>query len=878
MQNPLARFARRIGALVHRHTAENDMDEEMRFHVEMEARDLARQGYAPAAARREARVRFGGMERYKEEGRDARGVRLVHDLAQDIRYAIRQSAGTPSFTVAVIVTLGLSIGAATFMYSFATMTPVPFDDGDRLVYVRQFSKNGCPSCQLVATGNALALTASSRALESVAFVEGPSPTALRGTSQSAIVRNAAVTFEFFNTLRVRPLLGRAFLPSDTLAGAAPVAMISEAAWRARFGADSSIIGRDVVLDGKHHTIRGIIARDAVYPERTDFWTVKTLAPSEVNDHASDLNYLTIARLRDGATLEQAAAEAATVTRRLARDYPKEFGDWQLAVRPLESYGRGAEDDAQIFTVASAFLLAIACINLAGVLIARLTRRRRELAVRAAIGAPAWRLTRQLLTETVLVCLPAALLAVGCAIAGVRVLVSYVPVAVQPPGFTRLAVDWRAGVFALGVAAACGLIIALWPSLRFARPDVTDELRDRARSRSARGASGGERLRAVLVVLELALSVVLLAAAGLLLKTQNNLARAPVGLATDHVLTVGVQLPSEVDGKRVESRGYFDRLTSELARLPGVSSAGAVAFLPLGNGGWSSSMFQVEGHPHIEGTGGTRTQVVTPGYFATLRIPIVRGRAFTSADADSSRRVALVNETLVRRFFPNEDPIGRVLVLARGDTLTVVGIVADVKQRGAGSDPGQEIIMPAASTPRRTMTVVVRTAGNPAERAQDIVQAIAAFDRNLAINRVRTMDTVRDEFLAAYRVGQTAMAIFAVIAIVIATMGLYGIMSYTVAARRREFGVRLALGATGRSLLGLVVSHGLRLTAIGVLLGLIAALGVMRLLQWRLYQVTPNDPATLAIVAGGMVVVAVATALVPARRAVAVDPVTSLKAE
>jgi putative ABC transport system permease protein len=310
----------------------------------------------------------------------------------------------------------------------------------------------------------------------------------------------------------------------------------------------------------------------------------------------------------------------------------------------------------------------------------------------------------------------------------------------------------------------------------------------------------------------------------------------------------------------------------------VSSAGAVAFLPLGNGGWSSSMFQVEGHPRIEGTGGTRTQVATPGYFATLRIPIVRGRAFTSADADTSRRVALVNETLVRRFFPNEDPIGRVLVLARGDTLTVIGIVADVKQRGAANGLDQEIIMPAASTPRRTMTLVVRTIGDPAERAQDVVEAIAAFDRNLAINRVRTMDAVRDEFLAAYRVGQTAMGIFAVIAIVIATMGLYGIMSYTVAARRREFGVRLALGATTASLLGLVLRHGLRLAAAGVLLGLVAALGVMRLLQWRLYQVAPNDPATLAMVAGGMVVVAVVTAFVPARRALAVDPVSSLKAE
>lgn len=878
MENLIARLARRVATLFRLHRAEHEMAEEMRFHIEMEARDLARQGYGREAAERAARLRFGGVERYKEEGRDARGVRLLEDLAQDIRYAFRQNVASRAFSIATILTLGLSIGAATFMYSFGGMNPVPFDHGDRLVYVRQFSKTGCPSCDLVSTGNALSLIRSSRSLEAVAFVAGPSATALRGSIQSEVVRATAVTFEFFNVLRVRPIVGRPFLPSDTLPGATPVALVSESMWRARFGADSTLIGRDVVLDGKHHIVRGVIGHDDVYPERTDFWTVKTLAPSEVNDHASDLNYLTIARLRDGATLEQATAEAATVSRRLARDYPDDFRDWQLGIRPLRLYGRGGNDDAKIFTVASAFLLTIACINLAGVLIARLTRRRRELAVRAAIGAPAWRLTRQLLTEALLVCIAATVPGVLSAIAGVRLLVNYVPEQVQPPGFTRLAVDWHAGLFALALATACGILIALWPSLRFARPDLNDELRDAARSRAKGGASGGERLRSILVVLELALSVVLLAAAGLFLRTQNNLARAPVGLSTDHVLTVSVQLPSEVDGKRVESRGYFDRLAAELARVPGVSSAGAVAFLPLSRSGWSSSMFQVKGHEPIEGTGGTRTQVATPGYFTTLRIPIVRGRAFTNADADTTRRVALVNETLVRRFLPNEDPIGRVLVLARGDTLTIIGVVADVKQRGANADPGQEIVMPAASTPRRTMTLVVRTVGDPAERARDVVRAIAAYDPNLAINRVRTMDTVRDEFLAAYAVGQTAMAVFALIAIVIATMGLYGIMSYAVAARTREFGVRMALGATSGALLALVLRQGLRLAASGVLIGLIAALGVMRLIQWRLYQVAPNDVPTLAVVAGGITLIALVTALVPARRALVVDPVRSLKME
>jgi predicted permease len=878
MENPIARLARRIATLVRLRDREHDMDDEIRFHLAMEAKDLVRSGLSVDAAAREARLRFGGIERHKEEGRDARGVRLIENLAQDLRYALRQCMRSPAFTIATVITLGLSVGASTFMFSFATMTPVPFADADRLVYVRQFSATGCPSCQQVSSGNALSFAAASRALESIAFAQGPSPTALRLGDRSEVIRSTAVTYQFFDATRLTPLLGRTFLPSDTMPNATPVVMLGEPLWRAQFGADSSIIGRDIVLDGRHHTVRGIIAHDDIYPERTDAWTVLTLAAAEVNDHASDLNYLTIARLRDGATLSQAAAEAATVTRRLTRDYPSDFRDWQLDVRPLRLYGRGSDDDKTTFSVAAGLVLAIACINLAGVLVARLTRRRRELAVRAAMGARASRLTRQLLTETLLVCVAAGLVGVGAAWVGLNGLVRTVPVSVAPPGLTRLGIDAPALVFALALAVACGLLIALWPSLRFARPDLTDELREGVRSQSTHGASGSERLRRALVVVELALSIVLLTAAGLLFRSEANIAKAPVGLSPDHVLTLGVQLPTEVDGRRVESRGYFDRLASALARVPGVTSAGGVAFLPLSGSGWSSSMFQVEGRPSMTGTGGTRTQVVTPGYFATFKIPIPRGRAFTDADADSAHVVGIVNETLVRRFFANDDPIGRVLSLANGTRLTVVGVVADVKQRGVLGDPGQEIITPAATTSRRSMTMVVRTVGDPAAAAPAIVKAVSSFDRNLAVNRVRTMGAVMDEYLAAPRVEQTAMLIFAAIAMVIATMGLYAIMSYTVASRTREFGVRLALGASEWSLLGLVLKQGLRLTAAGLVVGIPAALAVTRVLQSRLYRVPANDPLTLGAVAIGVVLVAIATGLIPAQRALGVDPLRSLKSE
>jgi predicted permease len=450
------------------------------------------------------------------------------------------------------------------------------------------------------------------------------------------------------------------------------------------------------------------------------------------------------------------------------------------------------------------------------------------------------------------------------------------------------IDWRAFLFALTLGSFAGVIIGLWPSMRFSRPDLNVELRDGVRAASTRGASRGERVRRALVVGELALSLVLLSAAGLLVRSVAKLAKAPVGLSTDHVLTLALQLPQEIDGHRVESRGYFDRLAAEVARVPGVTSAGAVAFLPLARTGWSAAMFQVEGKPLLKGTGGTRTQVVTPGYFATFRIPILRGRAFTDADADTTRRVALINEYLARKFFDGDDPIGRTLVFTKGlfrtipgampDRVTVVGVVGDVKQEGAASVAGQEILLSAATTSRRTMTLAVRTARDPGELAASVVKAIEAYDPNLAINAIRAMDAVVDDYIAPFRVQRMLMLGFAVIALVIATMGLYATMSYTVASRTREFGVRLALGANGRSLLGLVLRSGLQLAGAGILIGSVAAILATRLMRSLLFDVTPGDPITIVGVGLGICLVAIVAGALPAHRAMRVDPATSLRSD
>ena len=887
MENSLTRLGRRIALLFRLRMHDRGMDEEMRFHMEMEARELMRNGYSPEAAVRAAHLRFGGLERHKEAGRDARGVRIIEDLANDLRYAWRQALRDRSFTFVAILTLGTSIGAATFMYSFATLDPIPFSGADRLVYIRQVSSTKCGNCQQIAPGNALVMAASTQTLQSLVLADAPVEAAFRPTDGSSVtrsttVRASAVGPGFFGLLGVRPLVGRAFLPSDATAVAIRVVMLSEAMWRARFAADPDIVGRAIMLDGQRYIIRGVIAQSDIYPERTDVWTVRTLTVADVNDHRADGRMLAMARLRDGATLEQAQAEADAVSRRLARDYPGDMRDWTLDVRPLRLFGRGNEEDKTLFSLAAGFLMLVACTNLTGVVIARLTRRRRELAVRAAMGASPSRLTRQLMTETLLVCLVSGLIAPVPAAFGLRLLRDVVPAWATPPGFTRLAVDWRAIAFALLLAVACGLTMTVLPAIRFARPQVNDELRDGTRSRAKRGANPGERLRRALVICELALAVVLLTAAGLLLRTEARLAAAPLGLSTDHVLTVAVRLPPEIDGTRVETRGYFEHLTNELLSAPGVASAGATSTLPLSGGGWSSTTVQLPGRETRRGSNDVRLQFVTPGYFTVFGISLIAGRGFSSADADTGRRVVLVNETLSRRLFtgdglPNAQPLGKSLVLPDGERVSIIGVVADVKQRGAMTPPDPEMLRPAGAA-SRAMTVVVRTRGEPAARSAAIVDAISRFDPNLAIGPVRTMDAVVAEFLMPAHVGEVAMEVFACIALIIAVMGLYGIVSFVVASRTREFGIRLALGARRLSLLRLVVNFGMGLAAWGLVIGIGSALAVTRLMQWRLYQIAPSDPLTIGAVSVGIVLVAVAAALIPARHAIAVDPVLSLRAE
>lgn len=871
---PIRRLLRRAAALLYRNRREQRMEEEMRFHLDMEARELAREGLSREAARRHAHVRFGGVERYKEEARDGFGMRLVENLAQDLRYAVRQAVASPSFTVATVLTLSLGIGASTVMYAITKLDPVPFDDADRLVAVRQYSATGCPNCGDVAAGNALFFAASSRTLESMALMsQGAFDVVLRDNTRLELVRGVDVTFEYFRTVGVSPRLGSGFLASDTLPGQPPVAVISEGIWRNRYGADSAIIGRTILLNGKHHTLRGVAPAGSEYPERTDVWILRQLTTAETNEHGSVLNFQTIVRLRPGVTVEEADAEAREIAKRIAVAYPSEFREWTLGVRPLRAYS-GYDDDrtTAIFITAVIVVLAVACINLAGLLIARLTRRRRELAVRVAMGAHVSRLARQLLTETLLICVLAGLVGLLFAQLGLSAVLRALPQSAAPPGWTRLGLDWHAFVFALALGTLAAVAIGLWPSIRFARPELSVDLRDGTRSGSTRGRSGGERVRRSLVVLELALSLVLVAAASLLVRSIANLAAAPVGFSGDHVITM------RVDAEQVEVPGHFDRLAEEVARVPGVTAVGAVAFLPLNRGGWSASMFQVEGRPPLEGSGGTRTQVVTPGYFAALKIPLRRGRFFTHADADSSRGVALVNESLVARFFRGEDPVGQVLVLHGGRRLTIVGVVGDVKQQGATNNAGSEILMTAATMPRRSMYLVAHTSGDPAALAPDIMKSVARFDATLAVSRVRTMNAVVHEFLGPFRVMLMLMGGFAVIALLIAVMGLYAVVSYAVASRTREFGVRLALGASGRSLVALVLGEALRLTGVGTVAGVLAALAATRVMGSMLFGVRPGDPVTVVAAGAGICAIAVLSALLPARRALLVDPVRCLRAE
>ncbi|HTE48070.1 MAG TPA: ABC transporter permease [Gemmatimonadaceae bacterium] len=823
--------------------------------------------------RRARFIAFGGVERHKEDGRDARGTRFIEDLSQDIRYAARQLRASPGFAAAILVTLGLGIALSTAMFSVvnvAVLDPFPFDNPDRLVLVKQYSPKQCATCEYTAGGNYWSIHEQARSLESVSLVGQWDPV-IRGSEHSDVLRGSRVTAEFFHTLRLRPMLGRVFAPTDTLDGIHTL-IINETLWRSRFAADTGIIGRSVILDGIAFTVAGVVSSENAFPAWSQIWAPLVLSARERAERHMT-NYQVFARLRDGVTYESAEVELATIGARVARAFPTDVDGYTFGLVPLAEWQTGGTGQLYLFAGAVALVLLIACLNLASLLIARLTVRRREIAVRAAMGAGTSRIARQLLTETVLLSvLGGAMGSIGAAWI-IRLARTMPPsgIADRVPGWARLHVDARALVFALGVGLMTGLAIGLWPALRFSRPDMVGELKDGARSATPGAAT---RFRRSLLTVQIALSVVLLSVAGLIGRSVEKMYSAPRGFRGDHVLSVRVQLPEKFTGPADPE--LFDRLVAELKAIPGVEDGAATIALPL-SFSYSSNTFSVDGEVASMGARrlSSRMQPVTPDYFSVMQVPIIRGRPFNDGDRAAGPRVAIVNEAFAAKFLPGVDPIGHALVID-DKRWEIVGVNRNVYYMRTNRRAEPEVYRPMRQWPSRWGHVALRTRGDPAHLGPAVSRAIRKFEADMGVSRIATMDQLLSDALASDRLMLEIVVGFAFAATLISAIGLYAVISYSVAQRTREFGVRLALGADSGSIWRMVLANGVRVAGIGAAAGVVVALAVSHFIRSQLFGVTSTDPATYASVVVGVIVLAAVASYIPARRAARVDPMTSLR--
>ena len=814
-------------------------------------------------------------------------------LLHDLRYAARRLYRAPGFTLVVTLTLALGIGATTAIFSVVNgvlLAPLPFREPERLVRVATTNR-GTES--LASALDFLDYRANNTTLAGITAYDRYNFSLTTGDRSAKAQRLdvGAVTADFFATVGTTPELGRGFSAGEDAPSATPVVVLSDALWRSRFNADRRVLGRVVTLDGRDYTVIGVARPELSFPDRYDALVplvFDSTATEPDNRGAHSLGMF--GRLKPGVSAERASADLARIAARLTEQLPRTNTGIGATVAPLQqSLVRDVKPALWLLLGAVAFVLLIACANVANLLLVRVLGRASELAVRTGLGAGRARVVRQLVTESVVLAALGGLAGVLLAANGVRLLVALAPD--NLPRLHDVALDVRVLAVAAAVTIGVGFLIGLAPALSASRTDVASVLREGARGSSV---GGGHRLRGTLVVAETALAVLLLTGAGLLIRSFTNLVRVDVGLVPEHVVTFAVDLPSSTPAARyfrVSRQEQFGaELQARLAALPNVQSAASAAFLPM-SGRRARTSFEIAGRPPSDPSNRrlTEVNVVTPDYFRTLGIPVVRGADFAPTDRSGSPQKVVVNRALARKYFPGENPIGRRITIGiSSDTADaggsvdwggeIVGVVGDVRQGG----PKQEVMpmtyLPLAQAPWPSLTAVVRTTGDPARLLAAARAEVRRMDPDLALYDARTMDAVVGRSVAQPRFYMLLLALFAGIALALAAVGIYGVVSYAVRQRTRELGIRVALGAPGRQIARLVLGQGLRLTVLGLGVGVAAAFGVTRLLASLLFGVGATDLATFGGVAVVLLGVAAAATYLPARRASRVDPLAAMKAD
>jgi len=869
----LSEIRERMRALFRRGRDEHELDEELRFHLQMQVEEYVRLGMEPAEARRRAAIEFGGVERVKEEVRDARGLGALESVARDVGYAWKSFRSGRSGLLLATAVLALAIGAGSTTFSVVSgvlLHSLPFADPDRLVNVRvsQLDRRTDPNWGATMSRQSIELTLSPGAFESAAYLYGSGQPVLTGRGDPLRVDAWDVGPEFFEVLGARPLLGRTLTRADAedAEGGSPV-VLSHRFWTERFGRSPDAVGQALRLDGRVHTVAGVMPPGFEFPDRAQLWRPAS-PPSPVDPARIQGGHWLVGRLAPGVTLEQARARMDAHFAAHGREHPG-FLKWGPNLEPIRSLITGPVRTPLLLLMgAVALVILIACANVAAVLLARGITRRRELAIRVSMGATRGRVARQLVTEAVLLALVSGACGTVLALAGVPLFLALA--GDQIPATARIAVDGRVLAYTLAASTLTGLISGLFPALVAAREDLSAAMRDG----SAGSGTGAwlTRMGEGLVVLQVGLGTILMSAAALLAISFANLMNVDYGFDPGQVAAAKVQLSSERYATAEQRRSFVAQVSERARGLPGVQSAAASSGIPFDAGTLGS--VEIPGKDVPEAAAPVFFTGVTPGYFRTLGITLLRGRALTPAD-DSS--VVVVNESLVRTYFPGENPIGRTIAYYGGSTRSeIVGVVADTRQQSLAEPAPPQIY--TTLDPGTYLHVMIRTAGDAGGAAAALREAIRTVDPNLPLDRLGVMDELVHESAARPRFHAVAASAFALIALLITALGIYGLTAYSVSRRSREIGIRLALGATGKHIYIGTVGRAALLAGGGVVLGLMGAWAGARLLDAFVFGLSTTDPRVFAGVALLLTLAAVAAALAPARRAGRIDPIVVLRTD
>jgi len=877
-------FSNWLRSLFRRNTAEQELGSELRFHIERQAEENLIAGMSPEEARRAALSEFGGVEQVKEECRDTYRTNYLENLAKDIRYGLRMLQKSPSFTFFAIAILALGIAANSSIFSIADnilVRPLPYRDSNRLVMVwEDASSYGFPK-DTPAPGNFADWKSRNQVFEDMAAISGASLD-LTGSGNPEDLLGKWATANLFSVLGVIPALGRDFRPEDDIPGAPRVVILSHGLWLRRFGGDPQIIGKEISLNYENYMVIGVMKRGMQFPDReTELWAPSRFTTQQLTNHGSHFLEV-IARLKPGVSPKTANANLATVAAQLEKENPDSNTKVGAFAVPLREELAGDIRPAILMLVgAVCFVLLIACANVANLLLSRAAGRRRELAMRLALGATRGRVIQQMLTESILLSLFAGAAGLLLSVWGTKFLATLIPVGLGP--MTGSGVDSRVFSFTLAVSLATGILFGIIPASRVSQFQLTFSLKQGG-GQSGVG-SGGHRLRNALVISEVALAIVLLTGAALLIRSLQNLYHLDPGFRADHVLVMRTPLPRQKYASFAPRTAFYDQVLQKVESLPGVVAAGYTTWIPLTNAGGATGI-TIEGKPEPR-PGDVlipNTRIISRDYLSAMRMKLIEGRAIEPRDGAGALPVALINQTMAKNYWPGENPVGKQFKVGgynkKSPWITVVGIVGDVHQAGLDIPARGEMYLPYQQQDfgYEPGYLAVRTTGDPMALAELVRQQIWTVDKEQPVAGVMPLEDLVDDNLASRKMQASLLSGFAALALLLVTLGIYAVLSFAVTQRTQEIGVRVALGAQPRDVLRMIFSLGFKLFLTGAAIGLAASLALSRALVHLLFGVSAYDPASFAAVTILLAAVALLACYIPARRAMRVDPLTALRYE